>query len=211
MIPGIDVSHYQGTIDWAKVKAAGTRFAYLKATQGASFVDPKLEENVYGCVSVGLPFGLYHVFLANTGCAQISNWTKARQKWQPDLPSWLDIEPGAVTEETAPQTLEMLDAGFVPEDCVYCSPATAQAFLFFSAFRNYGLAIAHYTEAKPNTVEWPDWVFWQQSPSWHVDGVITAVDRDYFNGDDAAFSALIQRANGLKAQPVSTAQESAKT
>ena len=66
MIPGIDVSHYQGTIDWAKVKASGVQFAYIKATQGASFVDPKLAENVEGAASVEIPIGLYSVSSSRT-------------------------------------------------------------------------------------------------------------------------------------------------
>ena len=51
MIPGIDVSHYQGSIDWAKVKAAGIRFVYVKASQGADFTDPRLFANVAGAAA----------------------------------------------------------------------------------------------------------------------------------------------------------------
>ena len=98
MIPGIDVSHYQGTIDWAKVKASGVQFAYIKATQGASFVDPKLAENVEGAASVEIPIGLYHVFVANSGEEQEQNWLKATRQYPAQLPAWLDVEPGAVTE-----------------------------------------------------------------------------------------------------------------
>ena len=121
MIPGIDVSHYQGTIDWAKVKASGVQFAYIKATQGASFVDPKLAENVEGAASVEIPIGLYHVFVANSGEEQEHNWVKATRQYPAQLPAWLDVEPGAVTSDAAAdEVLNLLVAGFfVGRDCVY--------------------------------------------------------------------------------------------
>ena len=102
-VPGIDVSHYQGTVNWAKVKAAGIRFAYIKATQGADFRDPQLSANVAGATAQAIPFGLYHVFVANAGLLQISNWLKAKAAFPSQLPAWLDIEPGALTEETGTQ------------------------------------------------------------------------------------------------------------
>jgi lysozyme len=213
MLRGIDVSHYQGTIDWSRVKTAGIRFAYIKATQGASFVDPLVEKNVYGCAAAGIPFGLYHVFLANTGAAQLDNWKKTQARMGGgDLPAWLDIEPGSVTEETAAEALTMLQKGFTVADCVYASPSTIQAYLGDPGFLKYGLAIAQYTDAAaPNIHPWPDWTFWQINSTGRVDGVLTQVDTDYFNGDDAALAALIQRANGLKSQPASTVEGSAKT
>lgn len=193
MIPGVDVSHWQGVIDWAKVAGSGTCFAYIKATQGASHVDPLVHENVAGAKANGIVVGLYHVFLANTGQAQLDNWKQALDVMEPDLPSWLDIEPGSVTDETAPQALSMLQT-FQPSDCVYCSPSTAQSFLSDPEFQKYGLAIAHYTDApSPNTVLWPGWKFWQHSATGKVDGIETLCDLDWFNGDSEALQALISR------------------
>jgi lysozyme len=192
MIPGIDVSHYQRSIDWVKVAAAGIRFAYIKATQGASFVDPRLEENVIGATAAGIPFGLYHVFLANTGNSQMENWRKQRDRFPSRLPAWLDVEPGSITEGTVPQVLEFLDTMFDPSDCVYCSLGTAQSFLADPEFQYFELAIAHYTEApQPNVVSWPDWLFWQHSSVGVVDGITTSVDLDWFNGDEEAFQKLL--------------------
>lgn len=193
MIPGIDVSRWQGVIDWAKVAGSGICFAYIKATQGASHVDPLAHENVAGAKANGIAVGLYHVFLANTGQAQLNLWRDA-QVLNPDLPSWLDIEPGSVTAETAPQALAMLQKAFRPRDCVYCSPSTAQAYLSDPGFGAYQLAIAHYTDApSPNTVLWPGWEFWQHSATGKVDGVPALVDLDWFNGDSEALQALISR------------------
>ncbi len=193
MIPGIDVSHYQGTIDWQKVKAAGIRFVYLKATQGASFIDPMLFANYIGAKAAGIPIGLYHVFVANNGHAQVSNWRKAQGLYVPQLPAWLDIEPGALTEETVWQASDMLANAFVPgHDVVYCSPSTADAVLTDEAFAQYGLAVAHYCVPEPRIPKpWTTFQFWQHSASGTVDGISASVDLDWFNGTEDEFQMLI--------------------
>ena len=56
----LDVSEYQGRVDWRKVKAAGYRFALAKATQGTGFVDHYAERNATHAHEVGIPLALYH-------------------------------------------------------------------------------------------------------------------------------------------------------
>lgn len=199
MLPGIDVSHFQSKIDWPKVAGSGIKFAYIKATQGASFLDPMAVTNCMEACAAGIPFGIYHVFMGDATIEkQLANWGRAVSLLKPDLPWWLDIEPGSVTDETAPQALAMLRAAFQPTDCVYCSPSTAQAYLSDPGFQAYQLAIAHYTDApSPNTVLWPGWEFWQHSATGKVDGVPALVDLDWFNGDSEALQALISRPTNL--------------
>lgn len=62
---GIDVSNYQGTIDYAKVKGSGISVVYIKATQGTAYINPKLKEQYQGAKLNGLKIGFYH-FLTNT-------------------------------------------------------------------------------------------------------------------------------------------------
>jgi GH25 family lysozyme M1 (1,4-beta-N-acetylmuramidase) len=59
-LPGIDVSHHQGAIDWSQVAGAGTRFAFAKATEGRSYVDPTYATNKAGAALSGVVFGAYH-------------------------------------------------------------------------------------------------------------------------------------------------------
>ena len=203
MIPGIDVSHYQGLIDWRRVKAAGIRFAYIKATEGGLFVDPRLSENYSGAMDVGIPVGLYHVFkaqtgvfAANAGTAQVDNWLRARRNFPCQLPCWLDIEPGALTEETVPQAVELLKAGFTSGDAVYCSPSTGDALFAADpeafSFYGLGLAVAHYGVLEPRLPKpWTHWLFWQHSCAGRVDGISACVDLDWFNGTEDEFQMLI--------------------
>ena len=194
MIPGIDVSHFQGAVDWAKVAGSGVQFAYIKSSQGATNGDPQAVANCLSARAACVPYGLYHVFTANAGAEQIQNFKQRRLSLKPDLPCWLDIEPGSVTDETAPQALAMLQGAFQPTDCVYCSPSTAQAYLSDPDFQRYWLAIAHYTdEPSPNTVLWPGWRFWQYSATGRVEGISTPVDMDWFNGSLEDLQALISK------------------
>src|SRR5688572_19092347 len=59
-IQGIDVSYWQGDIDWNTVRGAGIRFAYIKATEGGDHVDPKFLDNWYAAKQAGLARGAYH-------------------------------------------------------------------------------------------------------------------------------------------------------
>ena len=57
---GIDVSRWQGEVDWNRVESAGIRFAFVKATQGAREVDPRLERNWSGLGRTKIVRGAYH-------------------------------------------------------------------------------------------------------------------------------------------------------
>src|SRR5262249_20502867 len=62
MVPGIDVSHHQGIVDWQAIAASGIRFAYAKATEGQTFVDPAFSENWPRVKDAGLVRGVYQLF-----------------------------------------------------------------------------------------------------------------------------------------------------
>ena len=62
MLPGLDVSHWEGTIDWKTVSAAGYKFAYTKATESTTYVDDTLKPNVEGANAAGIPIGAYHFY-----------------------------------------------------------------------------------------------------------------------------------------------------
>jgi lysozyme len=59
-IHGVDVSKYQGNVDWMAVQEGGVQFAYIKATEGGDRIDPKFVQNWQGAKAAGLPHGAYH-------------------------------------------------------------------------------------------------------------------------------------------------------
>tara|TARA_Y100001933_G_scaffold248756_1_gene283035 strand:+ start:378 stop:620 length:243 start_codon:yes stop_codon:yes gene_type:complete len=62
---GIDVSHHQGAIDWAKVKAAGVHYCFMKATEGSTFKDKRFDFNWNQAKAHGIIRGAYHFFRPN--------------------------------------------------------------------------------------------------------------------------------------------------
>lgn len=83
---GIDVSAYQGRIDWTEVARDHIRFSYIKATEGSDFVDRAFAANWTGAERAGIPRGAYHFFtLCSTGAAQARNFLRTA----PDDPDML--------------------------------------------------------------------------------------------------------------------------
>lgn len=97
MIKGVDVSHWQGDIDFEALKRQGYEFAMIKATQGTWFVDPKLSQNVARCEAAGMAHGLYH-FLDpvqdgyQDGNEQLGFFNKNTAGLHGQLPNALDAE-----------------------------------------------------------------------------------------------------------------------
>jgi len=193
--PGIDVSRYQGpNIDWPAVAASGIKFAIIRATQGASYVDPMLAKNHAGAKAAGLQIGLYHVFTPQAGSANASHFIEIAKGYPTQLPNWLDFEPGAITEELEPKAISVLEciAQELGGCAVYASPSTIQAYMTDPAWLLYPLAVAHYTDApQPNFAPWPSWLFWQHSQSGSVPGIVGNIDLDRWNGSPEEFETWI--------------------
>ena len=93
VIQGIDVSRWQGDIDWAKVKDAGTRFAFIKATEGGDHLAPNFRRNWAEAKKAGVPRSAYHfVWWCRPAKDQV-RWMKRHIPRDPDaLPPVLDVE-----------------------------------------------------------------------------------------------------------------------
>src|SRR5690606_18668364 len=96
-VQGIDVSHWQGSINWNSVYSAGIRFAYMKATEGTSYLDPRFDSNYINSYNAGLIRGAYHFALPDrsSGAAQARLLVENGGRWSGDgktLPPALDIE-----------------------------------------------------------------------------------------------------------------------
>jgi lysozyme len=92
-IHGIDVSKYQGDIDWKAVADSGVKFVWIKATEGGDHADEKFTANWFGAKSVGLPHGAYHfVYWCRPPMEEI-NWFEQNAPVEDDaLPPVLDVE-----------------------------------------------------------------------------------------------------------------------
>ncbi|MGV9264258.1 lysozyme [Kitasatospora sp. NPDC003701] len=95
--PGLDVSSYQGNVNWASVKANGARFGYVKATEGTTYTNPYFTQQYNGSYNAGLIRGAYHFALPDrsSGSAQATWFVNHGGGWSRDgktLPPALDIE-----------------------------------------------------------------------------------------------------------------------
>ncbi|OOC06184.1 hydrolase [Amycolatopsis azurea DSM 43854] len=96
-LPGLDVSHYQNTVNWPAVAAKGAKFAYMKATESTTYRDPTFAANYAGSANAGLKRGAYHFGLPDkaSGGDQARFFLANGGGWVGDgktLPPVLDIE-----------------------------------------------------------------------------------------------------------------------
>ncbi len=185
---GLDVSHFQGDIDWRKVKESGITFAIMKASEGLTEVDPKFTTNWSGALSAGLVRGAYHFFRPeDDALAQAQHYIKTVQLQAGDLVPVIDIE---VIDSAS---ILAIDAG-VKRWLQYVEQATGVKPMIYSdlsflnsdlesGFGEYPLWIAEYTSKEPQVpAAWRKWQIWQYSQSGTVPGIDGAVDLDRFRG-----------------------------
>jgi lysozyme len=101
--PGLDVSHWQGTINWATVKSQGAKFAYIKATEGTTYRDPNFSTNYLQAYNQGIIRGAYHYARPDGagGAAQADYFASHGGAWSADgltMPGTLDIEWGTASQ-----------------------------------------------------------------------------------------------------------------
>ena len=191
-IHGIDVSHYQGTVDWQQVAEAGMAFAFVKATQGASGVDSQLGVNWPGVKAAGLLRGAYHFYQPGDDPQQQAEHFLSVVSLEPgDLLPVLDIETlGSQTASEIVQGigiwLTTVQAAIGRAPIVYTAPGFWNG-LGTQQFGMYPLWVAEYGCSSPKIpAGWTSWDFWQYSESGAVAGIAGSVDLDVFQGSPQA-------------------------
>lgn len=188
-LPGIDVSHFQGNVDWARVKAAGNVFGYAKATQGLTEVDPKFSENWAAMGKAGILRGAYHFYQTDDDPdKQLAQFTSTVTLGPGDLPPMVDVEieskngiEGSLAAELA-QFLTGLQSHYGVAPFVYTNSPFWNAHIGKS-LGEYPLWIAEYGVKKPKLPKgWTVYSVWQHAQTGKVDGVSGDVDVDCFNG-----------------------------
>lgn len=195
-IKGIDVSHNNGKVDWTRVAKDHIRFAFVKATEGVSFVDPEFEENRKHAREAGLVVGFYHFgHPDNDPEAEADHFIKTVSKIHPgELPPVLDIETHDTRQPAAVQTwchrfLHRVEEKLGRRPLVYTYPSFIDEQLG-GALVDFPLWIASYGHATPQFDRWSKWTFWQDGDKGEVAGVGSGVDTDVFHGDEAALKHL---------------------
>jgi lysozyme len=194
---GIDVSKWQGTINWTKVKAAGIEFAFIRVSDGNNTTDPKFAANWAGAKSAGLVRGAYQFFRPTQNvAAQAQKMIAAIGARQPgDLPPVMDAEDdGGLSPATVATRIRawvtQVEAATGVRPIVYTGKYFWRDEVGGPSFAPSVLWIAQYTSLCPDIpAPWTRWTFWQHTDHGTVNGISGPVDMNRYNGSLAELRA----------------------
>lgn len=202
-VHGIDVSSYQGKINWKKVKAmkeddVHVTFAFIKATEGVSSVDPYFQRNWREAPKVGIVCGAYHYFIPKkSGLWQARFFLQTVKFEQGDLPPVVDVEQLSGVSP-AKMRMELSDFLMHVEEKTKVKPIIYSGLVFYKDylkghFDAYPLWIAHYYKKDLKAGADTKWFFWQHSDKARITGINHVVDFNAFKGDSLSFQQMLIR------------------
>lgn len=191
-VRGIDVSYYQGDIDW-QVLENGLSFVYMKATEGSGHQDIRFEENLEGALNTDLAVGAYHFFsFESSGKTQADHYIEVVGNWDGMLVPAVDVEyyssyDGIVDTEAIRGELQLLldelEAYYGRKPVIYTT-MTAYRTLIQDGFKEYPLWIRN-IYYQP-ILGGRNWIFWQYSDKGMLEGYSGEemfIDLNVFRGD----------------------------
>ena len=203
---GIDISHHNGVVNWKQVANAGYKFAYLKLTEGKSYIDKTTYNNYIGAKNAGLRVGFYHfAHPTNDPIAEVEFFLKKLGDMKADLPHCLDLEEsnGLSKAKVAAFALKWMEylqqkTGITP--VLY----TGYSFLdnFTKNMAKYPLWVARYSgsnrvkgfNSPGSSTIWSSWAMFQFTDSGKVSGIKGNVD---INEMDLNFFKYIDSGVGI--------------
>ena len=202
-IQGIDVSYWQGDIDWQKVGESGVHFAFIKATEGGDHFDPKFHENWHGAKRAGVARGAYHFMYWCRPAHEQVLWFMLNVPADSDaLPPVLDLEwnshsktcPHSIPRDKALAKikimLEAMQAHSGKRPIIYTDPKFHREVLE-GEFTDYHFWLRS-VAAKPETIyRGRNWAFWQFTTTGRVPGIQGGVDRNSFYGSRAEWQRVL--------------------
>lgn len=199
-IRGVDVSHYQGEIDWSVLSQQGIRFAFIKATEGSSHIDERFMENWDRAAKTDLRIGAYHFFsFESAGKTQAANFCSRVTAVANMLPPVVDVEPYGtysdidhiIKKQVMTELMDYLSIvgekyGIKP--IIYTTEDLYNT-LIAGNLSGYDIWIRSvYSQPSVNT----QWTFWQYTNRKRLAGYLgdeRYIDMNVFNGSEADFEA----------------------
>lgn len=204
VIQGIDVSRWQAEIDWARVKSAGTRFAFIKATEGGDHLDPMFRRNWEGARRAGIPRSAYHFVWWCRPAADQVRWMRRHIPRDADaLPPVLDVEWNGHSKACGdkiprPRALAMiremlrgLEEHTGKKPIIY-TDITFHEDILEGEFNDYPFWIRSTAAPALKRYNRDRWEFWQFTTTGRVPGIVGDVDRNAFYGSEREFVAWKQ-------------------
>lgn len=192
-VSGVDVSAFQGNVDWSAVAAAGAQFAFVKATEGVGAKDQTFDKNWDDMKAAGLLRGAYHMLRpGDDPDAQARNYLAAAKLQPGDLPAAVDLElMGDITNASPANMRKVLRWLQLVQDATGAKPIVYAGYAQFSGASSRNpplfanpLWIPSYGATSPVVPPgWEHWTFWQYSSHGTVDGIRGEAALDRFNGN----------------------------
>ena len=199
-IHGIDVSRYQQIISWESVKQMKVDnvkidFVFIKATEGNVNEDIHFKRNWKKAKQANLVRGAYHFFVATkSGKSQAENFIGSVKLEEGDLPPVLDVEQtygvgGDKLRQRVKEWISTIETHYGVTPIIYTNVDFYKHYLK-DEFDQYPLWVAHYLQKEKPRIH-RDWHFWQYSEQGRVNGIVSRVDFNVFNGDSTEFKNLL--------------------
>lgn len=183
-VRGIDVSHYQGNIDWRKVSGDDVKFVFIKATEADDLKDDRFLYNWENARDNKLLTGAYHFYsLAYPGKLQAQNFINTVPIEANQLPPVIDLEyKGNSAQRPDKNTLQDDLKDYVEEITVHYGkkPILYTTYKFYSdylypEFQGYEIWIRDVL-SEPDNQKVNNWIIWQYNPFGKIDGIKGYVD-----------------------------------
>lgn len=202
-VKGVDVSSYQGEINWKELSGENISFAFIKATEGSSFVDKKFAYNFDEAQKTHLAVGAYHFFSYDSaGATQAENFIDTVKPYEGMLPPVIDLEFYGDKEMNPPRReyvdsqlkamLQILEDHYGQKPIIY---ATEKSYALYLSgdYDDYDIWIRNVI-TKPELSDHRSWTFWQYTnrerlSSYH--GKEKYIDMNVFNGSVQEFNEYI--------------------
>jgi lysozyme len=199
-VKGVDVSSYQGKVDWTQFQKQGIRFAFIKATEGSSFVDKYFKTNWKNAEKTNIRVGAYHFFSYDSkGKTQAQNYIKTVPNDQRGLPPVIDLEFYGNKEKNPPnrdkvikelQTMvTMLNEHYHKRVIIYATQKSYNMYLKGNLTRCDVWISNVYT--KPLLLDNRGWAFWQYTNRGKLNGHAgkqNSLDLNVFRGTAKEFN-----------------------
>lgn len=202
-IKGVDVSSYQGEIDWDILSSQNISFAFIKATEGSSHVDKYFSQNLEEAQKTSLAVGAYHFFSYDSeGKTQAENFINTVVPFEGMLPPVIDLEFYGDKEENPPERSEvekqlktmlaMLEEYYRQKPIIYATEKSYALYLS-NDYEDYDIWIRDVV-SKPELSDNRNWTFWQFTNRGKLDGYKgeeTYIDVNVFYGSREEYAAYL--------------------